>query len=83
MVLKSPFTCGLYPPLVYMCHSVCGVEESIACGLYSSQVYCAIVCVVLRSPLHVDCIRHRCTVCHFQCGGGSMMTIPCVIPQLS
>ena len=23
-----------------LCNFVCGVEESIACGLYSSQVYC-------------------------------------------
>ena len=45
---------------------------------------CVILCVVLKSPLRVDCILHlHVCMCHFQCGGGSMMTITCVILQLS
>ena len=81
---EEPIACGLYPPLVYMCHSVCGVEEPIACGLYPPLVSCAILCVVLKSPLRVDCILHLYVcMCHFQCGGGSMMTITCLILKLS
>ena len=49
---------------------VTGVLCNFVCGVEESSA-CG-----LYPPLYVH-------VCHFQCGGGSMITIWCVIPQLS
>ena len=84
VVLKSPLHANCIRHLC-TCVILCVVLRS---PLHMVCIHhlctCVILCVVLKSPLRVDCILHLYVcMCHFQCGGGSMMTITCVILQLS
>ena len=69
VVLKSPFSSGLYPPLLYACHFYCGVEESIFKWTVSATFVCVFIfTVVLKSPFPSGLYPPLLYACHFYCG---------------
>ena len=50
VVLKSPFSSGLYPPLLYACHFTVVLKSPFSSGLYPPLLYaCHFYCGVEES----------------------------------